>query len=418
MLAMSLMLSGAPPDRVEAIRLTIPQFSISVEANDSAILPNANVSSFDVLIQKQAGQVDYGSIFSKINTEAANIVMTSQSTAEGIVCHFDLAHRGGFDFKNGRNSVEISYLDRLNRVHYASFLLQTAQKGQPWRVSPPVTTPERTRGTKYAVVVGVGAYKNASAQLSNLKYAARDAEGVRDFLLSPAGGGFAPANVQYLIDESATVQNVRSALFTFLTKAHAEDLVVIYFAGHGAADPNDRRNLYLLTYDTDPSDMGGTALPMWQVQDVFTRIVKAKRIITFTDSCHSYGISGQSNTPSRSNNLVNQYLTRYAGEGDRAVITASDVSQLSYEDDKWGGGHGVFTHFLLEGLKGAADTNSDGTVTAGELFAYVSKQVGDATDGKQTPVALPGLSANLPLSGIAMRSGNVASAAGERVPLR
>src|SRR5207248_1667065 len=72
-----------------------------------------------------------------------------------------------------------------------------------------------------------------------------------------------------------------------------QDQVVLYIAGHGAPDPNDPRNLYLLTYDTKLDDMGGTAFPMWQLQDVFTRVLKAKRVITFADTCHSYGFSGE-----------------------------------------------------------------------------------------------------------------------------
>ncbi len=396
------LLSAAAAGRRELIRLSIPLFAVWVEANDSAVIPHADVKSFDVLIQKQPSELDYGSIFSKINTEAANIVMTTQSTSEGIVCHFDLTRRGGFDLKPGRNSVEISYFDRLKRVHYASFLLQTAQGAQPGK-TPPSSRPERLRGAKYAVVIGVSLYKNSSAGVSNLKFAAHDAQAFRDFLLSPEGGDFRPENVLYLVNENATAQNVRSALFTFLTRSHAEDLVVLYFAGHGAADPNDRRNLYLLTYDTNPDDMGGTAFPMWQLQDVFSRIIKAKRVITFADSCHSYGISGQSNLPAKSNNLVNQYLSRYAGDVDRAVITASDISQLSYEGEQWGGGHGVFSYFVLQGLKGAADGNKDGTVTAGELFAYIRSNVAEATGGQQTPIALAGLADNLPLSGIGLR---------------
>src|SRR5665213_3040593 len=90
--------------------------------------------------------------------------------------------------------------------------------------------------------------------------------------------------------------------------------VVIYIAGHGAPDPIDPRNLYLLAADAKPDDMGGTAFPMWQLQDVFERVLKAKRVITFADTCHSYGFSGARAGAGqrRANNLVNQYLQRYA----------------------------------------------------------------------------------------------------------
>jgi uncharacterized caspase-like protein len=142
---------------------------------------------------------------------------------------------------------------------------------------------------------------------------------------------------------------------------------------------------------------------MWQLQDVFTRILKAKRVVTFADTCHSYGFSGASAHGKKSNNLVNQYLSRFANDSDRAVITASDISQLSYESDKWGGGHGVFTFFLLKGLHGEADFNKDGTVTAGELFSYIHDTVDKATEGNQSPMALPGLAEHLPLSGVGLR---------------
>jgi uncharacterized caspase-like protein len=195
------------------------------------------------------------------------------------------------------------------------------------------------------------------------------------------------------LNQDATTESVRHALFTFLTRPQEQDTVVIYSAGHGAPDPLDPRNLYLLTADSKPDDMGGTAFPMWQLQDVFERVLKAKRVLTFADTCHSYGFSGtRAGTSSkRANNLINQYLQRYASKGQRAVITASDISESSFEDAKWGDGHGVFTYYLLRGLKGEADMNHDGVVTAGELFAYLQQSVRQATEGKQNPRALVGI---------------------------
>ncbi len=390
--------------------LEIPELQTRVEPNSFATLPRGHISYLQLHISKQPGEVSYGSIHAKINTEAANTIMTIRSMADGLVCNFDLSHRGGFEIVPGRNSVEVEYSDPYQRIHYASFLLQITERSGESPMSsfkkgakPPVGPPEKISGEKYAVIVGISKYQNAGAGLTNLKYADRDAKAFRDFLESPAGGSFHSENIVALFNEEATSKNLRSALFTFLTKPSPQDLVVIYFSGHGAPDPNDSRNLYLLTYDTRPEDMGGTAFPMWQLQDVFGRILKAKHVISFNDSCHSYGISGQRLGAVRQNNLVNQYVQHYASQSERAVITASDVSELSAEDEKWGGGHGVFTYFLLQGLKGEADSNKDGTVTAGELFAYLSDKVSKATDGQQNPQAIPGLAQNLPLSGIGVQ---------------
>jgi uncharacterized caspase-like protein len=250
------------------------------------------------------------------------------------------------------------------------------------------------------VVIGISKYDQSGASIPNLKYADQDAMSFLEFLKSPAGGALADDSVTLLLNEQATTKNIRHALFTFLTTAQPQDTVVIYIAGHGAPDPHDPRNLYLITADTNPEDMGGTAFPMWQMQDVYDRVLKAKKVVTVADTCHSYGFSGAraEDTGKNGSNLINQYLERYAAKGERAVITASDISESSFEDAQWGNGHGVFTYFLLKGLKGEADKNHDGVVTAGELFAYVQRMVPQATNGKQNPRAMQGLASGLPVS--------------------
>jgi len=385
------------------IWLEIPELHTRVEGNDSVVLQGqpSNISHLVVHIAAQPQEARYGDIHTVVNTEAADSITNKSSTTDGIICDLDLSHwGGGFQIRPGRNSLEAHYLDRRQRLHYASFLLQfgepSSTKGTRSIPSMPrPAAPQRITGEKYAVVVGISKFKNSIGGIPNLKYAAKDAAAFQQFLESPAGGSFPHENIKTLFDEDATSQNIRSALLTFLTKPRPQDLVVIYFAGHGAADPNDNRNLYLLAYDTDPNDMGGTAFPMVEFQEIFDRVVKARHVVTFIDACHSFGITGE-RASSHQNNLVNQYLERFASAADRAVITASDVSELSLEGPQWGGGHGVFTYYLLEGLGGKA---SSGAVTAGELFSYLAQQVPKATGGQQHPQAQPGLAKDLSLTG-------------------
>ncbi len=199
---------------------------------------------------------------------------------------------------------------------------------------------------KYAVVIGVSRYRYARPGFPNLQYARADAAAFRDFLLSQAGGQFRPTNVITLFDEDATILNVRTALFTFLTRSKENDQVVIYFAGHGAPDPNNPNDLYFLAHDSDPANMAATALPMWQMRDLFARTIKTKRVVTFADACHSAGAGAAEDQK----NLINQYVYKYASADGRAIITASDIGELSEESEKWGAGHGVFTYFLLQAL--------------------------------------------------------------------
>jgi uncharacterized caspase-like protein len=62
--------------------------------------------------------------------------------------------------------------------------------------------------------------------------------------------------------------------------------------------------------------------------------------------------------------------------------------RVSQEGENWGGGHGVFTWYLLEVLKGKADVNGDGYVTADELFPYIYENVIRDTGGHQHPANL------------------------------
>ncbi|HEV2991212.1 MAG TPA: caspase family protein [Candidatus Angelobacter sp.] len=395
---------------------------MTIEGDSAGIIKRTDFNRFQVVIHNS--QISYGSVRSKINTESAGIIMETKTVGDTLVCYFDLTHHAGFRFKPGRNSVEIEAADSRRRVLYASFLLTVGNPTVERPTGPLRAAPEDIRGVeKYAVVIGVSRYKDRG--IPALQFADRDAQAVRDFLLSANGGQFAPEKIMYLVNEEANLKNIRTALYTFLTAARKEDMVFIYYAGHGSPDPNDRRNLYLLPYDTEIYNMGGTAFPMWEIQDVFSRIIKAQRIVTLTDACHSAGISGDSAVvasgprPSigqrrdlqfepapngHGNNLFNQYMARYAGEGRKAVLTASDISELSMEGELWGGGHGVFTYFVLEGLKGKADRNNDGVVTAGELFDYVRDQVALATKQRQNPTALAGLARDLPMSRLALHS--------------
>ena len=382
------------------IWLEVPEQSTRVEANTSGPLAAAAVTSLKIHIAKMPKDIDYGSIHTRVNTESGDILMTTTGVPEGILCTLDLLRRGDMGLVRGRNSVEVSYVDHLKRVHYASFLLDRGSNVPPMKT--PGTRPARLTGDKYAVIIGVARYQHAGEDgLTNLRFSDGDAGSMRDFLLSPAGGAFPKDNVLTLLNEEATSSTMRSALFTFLSKPRPDDLVVIYFAGHGSPDPNDSRNLYFLTYDTKIEDMGGTAFPMFQFQDVFERVLKAKRVITLVDSCHSFGVSGAKNVGGSGNNLVNQYVQRFASSGERAVLTASDLSELSYEDTKWGGGHGVFTYFLLQGMRQAADINHDGVVTVAELSQFLRDKVSTATGGEQHPQSLVGGVGDIPVSSVA-----------------
>lgn len=239
---------------------------------------------------------------------------------------------------------------------------------------------------RWAVVVGTSEYLNRG--VSPLKYADKDAESFAKFLQTAEGGGFQPDHMRILLNKDATLAKLQEALIDFLQQAIDKDLVVIYFAGHGLPDPARLQNLYLLTYDADPSRLGTTAFPMWQIKDVLERYISAKRIVVFSDACHSGGISVDFATrgmDATKSNLINQYLADLSRTKEGIVIfTASAAGEVSQEIPELG--HGVFTYYLLQGMKGEADFNNDYAVTINELMQYVEDQVKRKTKGAQNPM--------------------------------
>jgi len=246
----------------------------------------------------------------------------------------------------------------------------------------------RTAGSgpqRWAVIVGVSEYQNSG--IPSLKYADKDAEAFASFLQRPQGGGFDSDHMRVLLNKDATLANIKDALINFLSQAIDMDLVIIYFAGHGAPEPGRPQNMYLLTYDSNPNALGTTAFPMWDIQTVLARYITAKRVVVFTDACHSGGISVEFATRGlgvSETNLVNQYLTDLAKSKEGIVVfTASAAGEVSQEYSEFG--HGVFTYFLLQGMEGKADYNNDYTVTINELMQYVEEQVKRKTRGAQNP---------------------------------
>ena len=233
---------------------------------------------------------------------------------------------------------------------------------------------------RWAVVIGVGEYE--AENIPDLDYAPSDARAVRDFLQSDAAGPF--DEVLYLENEQATGAAMREALFVFLQQADWDDLVVIYYAGHGAPDPGRPDNLYLLPTDAKLDALAATGFPMWDVKTALRRQIAAERVIVIADACHSAGTADGETVGGADGNEIAGGFQQLFSPSRRLMMTAADTNEFSLEDARWGG-HGVFTHFLLDGLRGAGDLDSNGIVTFTELFQHVSGGVRQATSGRQNP---------------------------------
>jgi len=251
-------------------------------------------------------------------------------------------------------------------------------RGSSGRIAEAFAAPRIDK--RWAVVIGVSQYD--SEEIPDLEFASNDARAVRDFLLTDAAGPF--DEVLYLENERATGAAMREALFVFLQQADWDDLVVIYYAGHGAPDPGRPDNLYLLPTDTELDRLAATGFPMWDVKTALRRQIAAERVLVIADACHSAGTAEPEAVGGGDSNEIAGGFQQLFTPSRRLMLTAAATNEFSLEDARWGG-HGVFTHFLLDGLHGSGDLDSDGIVTVTELFNHVSAGVRDATRGRQNP---------------------------------
>ena len=123
-------------------------------------------------------------------------------------------------------------------------------------------------------------------------------------------------------------------------------------------------------------------------------------MVVFLDSCYSGAAGGRtfSSKKTRAGHVDDLFLERLARSKGRAILTASRPAEVSIELPELG--HGIFTYYLVQGLKGAGDLNRDGIVTLQELYEYVEQEVtkkSRAVGGNQHPVMKGELEGVLPL---------------------
>jgi uncharacterized caspase-like protein len=265
---------------------------------------------------------------------------------------------------------------------------------------------------RIAVLIGISKYQHKGKwRLDDLNYASADAISLAEYLKDPKRGAF--DKVVLLTEKDATTANIKIALREKLRGVQPEDLVLVFWAGHGSPDPHEEDRLYLITHDTDPEHMAGTAYAMEEFRRDIAAI-KAKRVMVMADACHSAGISDPTLglRGRKDNEIVNGLRGVYIDDEKstkaiardtgpvRLIFTSCEQGEVSRESSKLG--HGVFTHYLLQALNGEADKpgnktggNGDGKVSLGEMIEYTRDQVKRRTGNQQHPATAGQFDRNL-----------------------
>lgn len=252
--------------------------------------------------------------------------------------------------------------------------------GSPELASSSPKYQQAPRVKVWAVIVGVSTYNHMPV----LRYPDDDAYHFYAFLKSPEGGALPDEQLHILINEDATKQNIKQTMETVFARAGREDLVLLYFSGHGL------KGAFL------PIDFDGVDNKLYH--DEINYIIgqsRAKFKLCIADACHSGSLMAMRD--GREPSILNKYYESLAtAHSGTALIMSSKSDETSLESS--GLRQGVFSHFLIRGLKGEADTNNNGIVTVQELFDYVHINVRAYTGGMQTPTVQGDYDRNMTVS--------------------
>ena len=220
----------------------------------------------------------------------------------------------------------------------------------------------------YLFSVGVSNYTSES--LTKLAYASKDA---RDFVATIKGSDlsmYSSVSDNLISDATAKKSNIEMQLSALVQKVKQDDVVMLFFSGHGVRDGEDA---YFMSVDAN----GNEPYTGVDFNLIKKNVIKLKdkkcRVVLFMDACYAGTMYGFKGNRKEITFAEPEIIGFYSSTANQESAELKDVE------------NGVFTRAVLEGLKGKA-ANSNGEITTGSLQSYVSDEVINITGGKQNPI--------------------------------
>lgn len=177
------------------------------------------------------------------------------------------------------------------------------------------------------------------------------------------------ASTRLLMNEKATVANIQAAMQKMFSKATANNIVVLFFSGHGVKGG-------FVCYDG--------ILRYGDVSGIMSSC-QSKSKMVFADACFSGAIRDNSKVSSRYSSMNNNIMLFMSCRSNEVSIETPLMT------------NGFFTYALQHGLRGGADKDRDKIITAKELFNYVSAKVKKESNDRQHPVMWEKFPSSMPV---------------------
>jgi hypothetical protein len=266
--------------------------------------------------------------------------------------------------------------------------------------------------TLYTLSVGVSRFSHPELNLEN---ANSDATSVATLMSGSSPPVYTDAVAKTLLDEQATSANIIAALTDIAGKAGPDDIVLLFFAGHGVNVDGkyyfiptnlgaDRPRLFPVPGSMDAATAARAVNGLFRQDAVgqdqilaLIRKIPASRVALILDTCYSATIATEDAVARRD---INETVTNALGHAvgrfvlssawtdayDSAGTTPAPAPGAGQPGPDQSGetvdGHGLFTAYLLEALKGKADYKGDGLITIYGVADFTKTKVLAASEGK------------------------------------
>lgn len=236
----------------------------------------------------------------------------------------------------------------------------------------------------------------------DLAYAVKDAGDMAKTMSNSKS--FNKIEVRKLFNQSFSPDSVKQ-LKDFFGKAGINDVVMVFFAGHGYLDED--LSYYFPSYYTDFTDPKINSVAYKEFEKLFQQM-KPIRKLMFIDACFSgevdddiytddqeeeekkkkeerdIRLAGKTFAQTTAMEMAKVVFSDLRQNSGATIISSAGGTEAAYEGEKWN--NGLFTHCVLEGLSNyKADLNRDKKITLSELQKYVAEEVNHLSGGKQTP---------------------------------
>jgi caspase domain-containing protein len=210
----------------------------------------------------------------------------------------------------------------------------------------------------YVLAAGISTYRDP--QIASRKYASLDAELISTYFQTV--GGVPAANVRLLQDWKVLRSDIEDFILEWLPRRMTSDsVVIVYFSGQAAVSPSGET--YLIPYDGKHNSTA-RLYPLKDLETGLARLKTKHTLFIFDGRLLSIGPAG----------TVKRRAPRW-GTSKSPVLHLIGTTGFRNGLEPVKLRHGLFTYYVLRGLKGEADANADGDVTLGELTTFVEKTV-------------------------------------------